>query len=120
MLLLTDYRRNAVLMFVDRQYAGSPYCPRKMRVPLLPKAADVVVAPAVNVSCDDTCRRKGGICDRAALLGVNSCDVIMKNFKCTGGCAHQVGPDLPAFEPSTGKCYITNDVIVADCGGLHI
>mmetsp|Transcript_17669 Transcript_17669/g.40943 ORF Transcript_17669/g.40943 Transcript_17669/m.40943 type:complete len:785 (+) Transcript_17669:26-2380(+) len=76
-----------------------------------PADMTVVAAPR-HTSCMDACQEAGRRCKPAAMHYVNSCALLKKHFPCEGGCAHQVGQELPAYvvdekQPTRQQCLVT-------------
>jgi len=72
----------------------------------------VPVAAARGESCSMACASRAMLCDAEQLHFLNSCDALEKHFACEGGCAHQVGKELPVYvpdemQPTYRQCLVT-------------
>ena len=90
----------------------------------LPQTAKILPASAPGVSCDDTCASHHMHCQPKLLPFADTCDALTANFKCTNGCGHQLGIELPAFvtqasEATVGQCLIANGGAVPTCQSKH-
>ena len=74
-------------------------------------------------SCTGACMALGATCSGPQLPFVNSCEAMQRNFKCEGGCGHQVGQEIPCYvtdaSQATYRQCLTTDGAPNDCDAKH-
>lgn len=75
-----------------------------------------VVGGNQGQSCNDGCRRAGGlICDATQFDFINTCDELKAAFPCESGCGFQVGEDIPNYvsdsrDRNAKMCLVTDEI----------
>merc|ERR1712050_236005 len=100
-------------------------CRRFLPEPLQVRMAAtcVMVAGKKGESCTAVCQARAMTCSVTDMHFLNNCNALEKHFGCEGGCAHQVGRELPVYvpdvtQPTYRQCLVTF-ISTMDCKANH-
>lgn len=83
----------------------------------------MAVAGEKGQSCASACQAKQMTCNEREMHFINNCRTLEKFFGCEGGCAHQVGKELPVYvpdetQPTYRQCLVTF-ISPMRCDSMH-
>eukprot|EP00405_Crypthecodinium_cohnii_P041394 CAMPEP_0206566504 /NCGR_PEP_ID=MMETSP0325_2-20121206/24700_1 /ASSEMBLY_ACC=CAM_ASM_000347 /TAXON_ID=2866 /ORGANISM="Crypthecodinium cohnii, Strain Seligo" /LENGTH=727 /DNA_ID=CAMNT_0054069551 /DNA_START=230 /DNA_END=2414 /DNA_ORIENTATION=+ len=118
-LVAMRYRQRSWLLLMDLR------SPRMWSVESRkPHPKLITVGANRGQNCRNACSDVGMICDNGQMYFVNNCTNLRKHFACEAGCAHQIGPDLPAYVPEDSmdtyqQCLVTYTTGSMNCASYH-